>query len=156
LIRECTGAPIVHVPYRGGPRFTQNLLAGTIDTAWLTVAGMLAQAPGGKVKPLAVSSANRTPQLPGVPALGGMKEMTGVSMGAWMGLFVPVGTPAQAQQKLSAALEAAMKASSVTEPPEKAGAVVQWTDGPTFGRFIEAEIPNYRRTVDFAKMKVTE
>ena len=156
LIRERSGAPIVHVPYRGGPQFTQDLLAGNVDTAWLTVAGMLALVPGGKVKAIAVSSDKRVGQLPDVPALSEAREMTGVSMGAWMGLFVPVGTPPSVLQRLSVALEATMKSAAVREPLEKAGAIVKHTDGPTFSRFIDGEVSSYRRVVDFAKMKVTE
>lgn len=156
LIRERAVAPIVHIPYRGGPQFTQDLLAGNIDTAWLTVAGMLAQVPGGRLKAIAVSSDKRVAQLPDVPALGETRELSGVSMGAWMGLFVPNGTPPAVLQRLSTALEATMKSPAVVQPLEKAGAIIKHTDGPTFARFIDGEVGNYKRIVDFAKMKVTE
>jgi hypothetical protein len=63
----------------------QDLLGGNVDTAWLTVAGMLAQAPGGKLKALAVSSDRRVAAVPDTPTLAETREMSGVSMGAWMG-----------------------------------------------------------------------
>lgn len=156
LIRERTQARIVHVPYRGGPQFTQDLLGGNVDMAWLTVAGMLAQIPSGKLKPLAVSSPQRLPQFPDVPAMSELDELKGISMGAWLGLFVPIGTPPAQTKRLSAALGVAMKSVSVSEPLERAGFVVHWSDGAALGRFIDAEVSNYRQVVDFAKMKVTE
>jgi tripartite-type tricarboxylate transporter receptor subunit TctC len=156
LIRERTQARIVHVPYRGGPQFTQDLLSGNVDLAWFTVAGMLAQMPSGKLKPIAVSSPQRLPQLPHVPAMSELDELKGISMGAWLGMFVPIGTPAAETKRLSAALGVAMKSTSVSEPLERAGFVVQWSDGAALGRFIDSEVPNYRQVVEFAKMKVAE
>lgn len=49
-----------------------------------------------------------------------------------------------------------MKSVSVTEPLERAGFVVHWSDGAALGRFIDAEVSNYRQVVEFAKMKVAE
>lgn len=81
-IREKTGSAIVHVPYRGGPQMTQDLIGGSVESGFLTVNGMLANLPGGRLKAIAVTSPARLPQLPDVPALTELKELAEVSMGA--------------------------------------------------------------------------
>ena len=155
-IRERTGGAMVHIPYRGGAQITTDLMGGTVDAGFLTVAGMLSNASSGKLKALAVTSPNRVPQLPDVPAITEVKGMSDFSMGTWQGLFVPVGTPAPVVARLAAALEATMKAPAVRQELEKAGAVITFNDGPTFTRYIDAEAVKYRRIVDFAKMQVNE
>lgn len=155
-LRERAGAAMVHVPYRGGAQITTDLIGGTIDAGFLTVAGTLAHAASGKLKPLAVTSPSRVAQLPGVPALSELKGLSGFSMGTWQGLFVPAGTPPAVVNRLAAALEATMKAPAVRQELEKAGAVVTFSDGPSFTRYIDAEAQKYRRIVDYAKMVVNE
>lgn len=155
-IRERTGAAIVHVPYRGGPQMTQDLIGGSIESGFLTVNGMLANLPGGRLKAIAVTSPARLASLPGVPTLTEVKELSGISMGAWMGIFVPAGTPPAIVDRLVVALEATLNAPVVREPLEKAGAVVTFSPGPSFVRYIDGESLKYRRIVDFARMKLAE
>jgi tripartite-type tricarboxylate transporter receptor subunit TctC len=155
-IRERTGAAMTHIPYRGGAQITSDLMGGTIDVGFLTVAGMLANSASGKLKPLAVTSPSRVSQLPNVPALSEIEGLKGFSMGTWQGLFVPAKTPPAVVARLASALEAAVKAPSVRQKLEEAGAVVKFIDGPTFTGYIDSEAQAYRRIVDFAKMTVTE
>jgi tripartite-type tricarboxylate transporter receptor subunit TctC len=155
-IRERTGGAMVHIPYRGGAQIITDLMGGTVDAGFLTVAGMLANTAGGKLKPMAVTSPKRVPQLPDVPSITEVKGMAEFSMGTWQGMFVPAGTPAPVVAKLAAALEATMNAPAVRQELEKAGAVITFNDGPTFTKMIDAEAVKYRRIVDFAKMQVNE
>lgn len=73
-----------------------------------------------------------------------------------MGLFVPAGTPPAVVERLAIALKATMDAPAVREPLEKAGAVVAFSPGRASVRYIDDETLNYRRIIEFAKMKVTE
>lgn len=155
-MREKVGASMVHIPYRGGAQITTDLMAGMVDVGFLTVNGMLANMAGNKLKPLAVTSPTRVAQLPDVPALSELPGLQSFAMGTWQGLFVPAGTPPAVVDRLRAALEAAMKAPAVRAELEKAGAVINVTDGASFTRFIDAETKRYREIVDFSKMRVTE
>lgn len=155
-IRELTGAVMVHIPYRGGAQITTDVMGGVVDTGFLTVAGMLANQAGGKLKPLAVTSPQRLPQLPNVPSIAEVKGMSKFSMGTWQGLFVPMGTPAPVVAKLETALQATVNAPAVRAALEKAGAVVTFSDGPALTKMIDAEAVKYKRIVDFAKMQVSE
>ena len=155
-IRERTGAAMVHVPYRGGAQITGDLIGGSIDAGFLTVAGMLSNLSNGKLKAIAVTSPKRIPQLPEVPALAELKGQENFSMGTWQGLFVPAGTPPAVVNRLATALEATMKAPAVQQALEKAGAVITFTNGPSFTQYIDAEAKKYRLIVDFAKMRIDE
>jgi len=155
-LRERTGAAMVHIPYRGGAQIVTDLMGGTVDAGFLTVAGMLANQVGGKLKPMAVTAPTRVPQLPDVPSITEIKGMSDFSMGTWQGLFVPAGTPAPVVARLAEALQATMNAPAVRAELEKAGAVITLADGATFTKYIDAEAVKYKRVVDFAKMQVTE
>lgn len=155
-LRERTGAAIVHIPYRGGAQIVTDLMGGVVDAGFLTVAGMLANQAGGKLKPMAVTAPTRVPQLPDVPSITEIKGMSDLSMGTWQGLFVPAGTPAPVVARLAEALKATMNAPAVRAELEKAGAVVTLADGATFTKYIDTEAVKYKRVVDFAKMQVTE
>lgn len=155
-LRERTGAAIVHIPYRGGAQIVTDLMGGVVDAGFLTVAGMLANQAGGKLKPMAVTAPTRVPQLPDVPSITEIKGMSDFSMGTWQGLFVPAGTPAPVVARLAEALKATMNAPAVRAELEKAGAVVTLADGATFTKYIDTEAVKYKRVVDFAKMQVTE
>ena len=155
-IRERAKIGMVHVPYRGGSQITSDLIGGTIDAGCLTVAGTLPHLRSGKLKALAVTSPTRVQQLPDVGTLAEAKELSDFSMGTWQGLFVPAGTPTAVVERLAAALDATMKAPSVRQKLEEAGAVISFTDGRSFTRYIDAETDKYRRIVEFSKMRVTE
>lgn len=155
-LREHTGAAMVHIPYRGGAQIVTDLMGGTVDAGFLTVAGMLANQVGGKLKPMAVTAPTRVPQFPDVPSITEIEGMSNFSMGTWQGLFVPVGTPAPVVARLADALQATMKAPAVRAELEKAGAVITLADGNTFTKYIDAEAVKYKRVIEFAKMQVNE
>lgn len=155
-IRERTGAAMTHVPYRGGNQITPDLMGGVVDAGFLTVAGILANAGSGKIKPLAVTSPTRVAQFPNVPALSEVEGLKDFSMGTWQGLFFPARTPPAVVTRLATALDATLKAPSVRQKLEEAGAVVRFTDGAAFTRYIDSETLTYRRIIDFAKMGTAE
>lgn len=87
-----TGANLTHVPYRGGGALVPDMLAGTISGAMTEMATALPQHNQGKVRILAVASANRLPQAQDVPTVieGGVKDFTAAS---YVGVLAPAKTP---------------------------------------------------------------
>lgn len=110
LFRARAGIDVVHIPYRGGAPALIDLRAGRIQAMF---AAALEAIPGireGATRPLAVSSAQRLPLLPDVPAVA--ETLPGFDAVFWQGLFAPVGTPDAVLARLGAALRA------TTEDPE--------------------------------------
>lgn len=109
-----SGTSVVHVPYAGsGPAMTA-LLGGNADIAVLPAAAVMAQVKAGKIKALAVATANRSAALPEVPTLaeGGIRD---VQADAWMGFVVPAKTPDAIVRRLNAELVAILADPEVRE-----------------------------------------
>jgi tripartite-type tricarboxylate transporter receptor subunit TctC len=109
------GIKLTHVPYRGSGQATTDLLAGTVPMAFPGTAGMVAHIKAGKLRPLAVSGAARSPQLPDVPTLAesGVGSLANFSAYVWMGLLAPKGTPQAIVDRLHAEIKAALAAPEV-------------------------------------------
>lgn len=97
LLNEA-GISMTHVPYK--EYFLPDLIAQRIDVAFDASTGAIPQIKGGKVRPLAVSSARRIEALPDVPTIG--EKFPGFVGDSWQGIFAPKGTPADAVATLSA------------------------------------------------------
>ncbi len=101
LFKEATGTFITHIPYRGSGPALVDLMAGTVQMSFDTLASVLPHIKSGKVRALAVASSKRSPQLPQVPTMAeaGVK---GVEMSAWYGLYMPSATPQPVQDRVQA------------------------------------------------------
>ena len=108
------GIELVHVPYRGFPEATLDLVAGRIQAMVVIAAGVLPQVREGRVRALAVTADARIPQAPEVPTLAeaGMPDAASY---AWIGLIAPAATPADRIARLSAEAQRAL-----TDPQTKA------------------------------------
>ena len=103
LLKQKTGANLVHVPYKGGGQALTDLLGGNIPLVYTAVAGANQYVKSGRVKAIAVSSAKRSPSLPDVPTFieSGVKDF---ELDSWVGLLAPAKTPKPIIAKLNKAL----------------------------------------------------
>jgi tripartite-type tricarboxylate transporter receptor subunit TctC len=99
LFKIMAKVDIMHVPYRGAAPATQDLLAGQIQMIFDNIPGALVQARAGKVRALAVTSAQRTPVVPDVPALA--ETLPGFDINSWTTLTGPAKLPPEVIQRLS-------------------------------------------------------
>ncbi len=107
LFMQAVEAPIVTVPYKGtGPAMTE-LLGGQIDIMCDQTTNTTAQISGGTIKGYAVTTAARLDIFPDMPTVaeGGIP---GVEVSVWHGIYAPKGTPAEATERLTAALQVAL------------------------------------------------
>ncbi|MBX6374953.1 MAG: hypothetical protein IRZ13_12050 [Acetobacteraceae bacterium] len=100
LLKQRTGVEIQHVPYRGGAPAMVDLLAGRIQVMFDNIPTALAAAREGKVRALAVTSAERSPAAPDVPAMA--EFLPGFEITSWGGLVGPPGLPAGMVQRMNA------------------------------------------------------
>jgi tripartite-type tricarboxylate transporter receptor subunit TctC len=120
LFKLNQGIDIVHVPYRGGGPAINDYIAGRIDTYWDAVAPLKPWVDKGNIKPLAVTSATRIPDLPRVPTVieSGMPDL---NVFTWTALFAPVGTSTEITARLEREMNKALQDGQVRETFEKNG-----------------------------------
>lgn len=96
-----TGVEMLHVPYKGSGPLTSDLIAGQVSMSFDTITPVLPQIKAGKLRPLAVTTAARSPALPEVPTLA-ESGLAGFDQGTWFGVLAPAATPKEIVGKLNA------------------------------------------------------
>lgn len=107
MFATMAGLRLQHIPYRQGPAAMQDMIAGRVNMFTADLAVMLPQVRGGTIKPLAVTSRARAPQVPDLPTVDEAAGTSGYELIAWFGLFLPANAPAPVVERLNAAVRAA-------------------------------------------------
>lgn len=140
LFRKTNGIDMVHVPYKGGAGpATVGLIGGETQVMFNTMASVISFIKAGRIKGLAVTTAQRLPQLPDVPTMVelGYPDMVSSS---WQGILVPAGTPKDIVAKLHAALVQTMDTPDIRQRLGNGGAVASTSKSPEeFGDFLATE-----------------
>jgi tripartite-type tricarboxylate transporter receptor subunit TctC len=138
MFANAAGIELFHVPYQGGGPALQALLGGQVQALASGPSPAAAQMKAGKVLALAGWGDKRVPVLPEVPTFKelGFKD---VEFYIWSGLVVPAGTPDAAQQKLRAAVRAAVDDGAFSGAMQKVGSPVTYLDAPEFKKFWDAD-----------------
>jgi tripartite-type tricarboxylate transporter receptor subunit TctC len=106
-IKSQAGIDIVHVPYRGSGQTSAALIAGQIDLTIDGLAPQLGNIQSGRVRPLAVSTGERSPALPDVPTIA--ETLPGFEFPMWVAVFAPAKTPKPVVEKIASAIANALK-----------------------------------------------
>jgi tripartite-type tricarboxylate transporter receptor subunit TctC len=142
LFKSKTGTDIVHVPYGGDTPALNDLLAGTVQLAFMSVASTAPQIRAGKLRALAVTSASRSDALPDLPTLGEL-GIAGYDVGTWWGLLAPAGTPDAVVAKLNAAMRKAVALPQTKERFAPLGLDPRSDSPAEFAAFIKEEVARY-------------
>jgi tripartite-type tricarboxylate transporter receptor subunit TctC len=147
------GVKLTHVPYRGSGQATTDLLAGTVPMAMPGTAGMVAHIRAGKLRPLATSGSNRSPQLPDVPTLA-ESGITGYAAYVWLGLLAPKGTPPAIIERLHRELKAALATPEVKGYFADAGIELVGSTPAEMDTFFRDEREHWARVVKDSGAKI--
>jgi len=146
---------VVHVPYKGSVEIVPSILAGSTQFAFPIASTAIPQIQAGKVRALAVTSAQRMPSLPTVPTLVEVFKTQDLALDAWFGLWAPAGMPPQLVDLLFKAVVRTYDDPTLRADSEAAGAVVALSGSPSeFTRFIEAETLKLEKIVKAAHLSV--
>jgi tripartite-type tricarboxylate transporter receptor subunit TctC len=149
VIKAATGMDAVHVPYKGGGPAMNDVIAGhvALNMASIQVAKGLIEA--GKIKGLAVTSAERSPVLPNVPTLkeAGVKTAD-VDLRFWFGLFAPKGIPDAVKAKLDKAVSTTLSNPRVRERLANLDIEPAYAPGDALKTKLENEIANWTKFID--------
>ena len=153
LLKARTGTFITHIPYRGVAPATKDMIGGQIELVTGTIPALLPFIKDGRVKPLAVTSAKRSPALPDVPSMG-EAGLSGIDVVNYFALAAPIGTPAAVIEKLNLTLNKVVVLPEVTAR-FKADAVEAAPGSPALlGHFIEADYRAWRNVVKTQNLKI--
>lgn len=129
---------LVHIPYKGSAPALTDLLAGRVQMMFDGGTSSLPHVASGKLKLLAVTTAQRFPTLPNVPTMG-ESGYPGVDVAPWWGILAPAGTPPRIIERLAKELHAIAESPELREQFLKNGIALQ-TDTPAeFATFIAQE-----------------
>ncbi|KOC20521.1 LacI family transcriptional regulator [Comamonas testosteroni] len=146
LFKSMTRLDMVHVPYKGSAPAITDLLGNQIAIMFDNMPSAIQHVRSGKLRPIAVTTAKRSPELPDVPTVA-EAGVPGYEATSWFGLFVPVKTPADIQQKLHAAIAKVLKDPAVIKKINDQGGEVVIDTQEGFARFIDAEAKKWGKVV---------
>ncbi|NMJ43509.1 tripartite tricarboxylate transporter substrate binding protein [Roseomonas sp. JC162] len=153
LLLMMANAQAEHVPYRGTAPAMTDLAAGRIDFYLDAVATGIAQAQGGSVRALAVTSASRSGAAPEMPTLA-EQGLPGYEAYTWSGIFAPAGTPPDTVARLNAAVREAVADPALRRRFAEIGAELAAPAAPeALGTFVRAEIAKWSQVVASSGMR---
>jgi tripartite-type tricarboxylate transporter receptor subunit TctC len=138
LFKSKAGIDVVHVPYKSGAEMVTAILSEQVQMAFPDISILIPLIREGKLKALAVTSAQRHPQLPEIPTMieSGIPDYI---MTFWSGVVAPSGTPAELVAKLNAAINAGLSSQVIRDSLAKVGAQADPGSPQDFADFIAAE-----------------
>ncbi len=153
LFKVDTGTDIVHIPFKGGAPATQALLAGETQFMFDNLANAMPQVKAGKLKALAVTTAQRSKLAPELPTMA-EAGVPGFDITTWFGLLAPAGTPPDVIAKWNADVVKILNSPDMRERLTAAGAEPAPMTPPEFAAFIQRELARYARIVKASGAKV--
>ena len=146
MLASMTGMKLVHVPYKGSGQATTDLIGGQVPVSIPGTAGMVGHIKAGKLRPLAVTGAARSPQLPDVPTVI-ESGLPGYEAYVWMGLLAPKGTPAPIIDKIHRDVVAVLATEEVKSYMANAGIEIVGSTPAEFTRFFRTERDQWAKVV---------
>ena len=150
MLNQMAGIELQHVPYKGVAPALNDVLGGQLPLLFGSLPSTLSHIKSGKLRALAVSSAQRSPVLPDVPALG--EFVPGYNGTLWIGLFAPAGVPKDVQDRLQEGMRQAMADKEMRDKLEAQGVELAGTTdkpvmGAEFAAILKQDIAKWARIV---------
>jgi tripartite-type tricarboxylate transporter receptor subunit TctC len=155
LLKQRTGANLVHVPYKGGGQALTDVLGGNIPLVYTAVAGAQAHVKSGKLRAIAVSSAQRSKSLPDVPTFieSGIAGLNDFEINSWVGLLAPAKTPKAVMDRLTTELNAVLTDPETRDRLNTMGISAAPGSADSFGDEIKRDLARYGQVVRAAGIK---
>lgn len=147
-----TGAPLVHVPYKGAAPALTDLLGGQVDAYFGTPPTFVPHVKSGRIRVLATTAAVPSAAFPGLPRVA--DTVAGFEVAGWQGLFAPTGTPKEVLQRLEAATLQALADDSVKARLVEQGMRVTARPATELAVILRSERAAWTRLVEKARITV--
>ena len=154
MFKAQAGVFMVHIPYAGGNPAQLALLAGQVDLNFDNLATASANIKAGKLKALAVTSAQRSAALPDLPTIAEAGPVPGFDASSWFGLFAPAGTPTDIVNRIQQEAAKAFQSPAFKDRLLSQGAIPGGQPPAEFAKFIAAETKKWAQVVKASGAKV--
>ena len=154
-LKRKAGIFVLHVPYGGGGPAIAAVVGNTASMTLLSYAALKGQIQADKLKPLAVTGAQRLPELPKTPTVA-ESGYPGFEAYSWIGAFAPADTPAAIVKKLTADFQAVLSDPEVKLKLTQGGCDVQASDGPTLDKYAKNEFERWQQFVKTTKLNLDD
>ena len=144
---------ITHVPYRGAAAAITALLSGEVDMMFDNLPSAIGQIQAGKLRALAVTTAQRSSALPDVPTLA-EAGMEGFNVSAWFGVAAPAGLPAPVATRLADALQKVVQQPEVAVAMQRQGADPAFIDAASAAAALNADAAQWKQVAAYAKIQL--
>jgi tripartite-type tricarboxylate transporter receptor subunit TctC len=153
LFKTLAGVDMVHVPYKGIGPGLQDVMAGRVSSAFAVLSGVNPNVKAGKLKALAVTSAERSslaPELAAVQEFG----LKGFDVVSWFGVFAPAKTPTDVVRKINQDIAKILGNKATKEQVTKLGVEVKPGEPDEFGRFVKADWDVWDKVIKDAGIQI--
>ena len=147
------GLDMAHVPFKGNGPATTAILGGEVQALFGAVPPLLPHVAAKRVRPLAISSAKRSPSLPEVPTVA-ESGYPGFDVTLWLGFFAPKGTPAPVIKRLESELVQIAESAEMKDQMSRQGLQAHAMGSAELGKTLKAEIQNYKAVFKTAGIKM--
>lgn len=154
-IKRKAGIFVLHVPYGGGGPAITAVVGNTASLTLLSYAALRGQIQADKLKALAVTGAQRLPELPNTPTVA-ESGYPGFEAYSWIGAFAPANTPAAVVKKLTADFQAVLNDPEIKSKLTQGGFDVQASDGPALERYAKREFERWQQFVKNTKLNLED
>jgi tripartite-type tricarboxylate transporter receptor subunit TctC len=151
LFKMMAGVDMVHVPYRGGAPAMLDMVSGRDQVMFDNLPTSIEFIKSGKVRALAVTTAQRSEVFPDLPTVG--EFVPGYEASAWYGLGAPKGTPSEIIDTLNKAINASLAEPKVKKELADLGAALLPGSAADFGKLVADETEKWAKVVKFADIK---
>ena len=153
LFKSMAGVDLVHIPYKGAAPATVDLVGGQVQIGFSNMLTVLTFVKSGRLRPIAVTSAQRTAVIPELPTIA-ESGFPGYETTSWYGILVRAGTPPAVIATLNADMARALKLPEIRDRLATEGATVVASSPTAFAAFLQAEIERVRKLSTFTVIKL--
>lgn len=153
LFKARAGIDVAFIPYKGAAQSVTDLLAGTTQFSIDSLTSYYPLIRDGKVRALAVASAQRWPELPNVPTMI-ESGYPGFAVDAWTAVVAPAGTPPAIVDKLNSAINESLRSPDVDKALRNLSAIPKTGSPQDFAAFLAAEVPKWAEMVKISGAKI--
>src|SRR6266852_6243254 len=149
MFKAATGIDIVHIPYKGTVQAVGDLVAGQVQLVFADMVPAMPHIKAGRIRPLAVTTENRSPVLPDVPTMI-ESGVPGYRAGVWWAVMSPKGTPDAIVNRLNAELGRIVKLADVQEKYASLGIVAEYSTPQQVTEMIKRDTPRMAQVLKAA------
>ena len=152
LFEKAAGTQLMHIPYKGSSPALLDAISGKVDLLVSSIPSAIGQIKGGKLRPLAVTSAKRSSLLPDVPTIAelGFKHF---DVSTWYGLLAPAGTPPQVVKTLNAEVNKLLNNPEVKAAIKEQGAEPEAMTPDQFANLLKTDYTKWKSIVESSGAK---